>query len=161
MHVQYVCSEMVQFNLHVRFMYFSICSHVALQACLKAIYVTWLSSGQPSGHAIEPLVANLLSSVTVPLVNCPPVRRPLGLLKELIVHPIDEASSLPYSSTCTIALLKSIGMFPSFLKKNNLFLRKHLHWNAKLYCIRVHVHVLIPFAHRSAQPDEHSGSSAK
>lgn len=75
------------------------------QSCLKAFYLSWVSSRDP----LEPLVAELLARLHIPGPNCPSVQRPFGALKELVLPPLHEPSSLPYTSTDAFRLLRSIG----------------------------------------------------
>ena len=77
----------------------------APQSCLKAFYLSWVGSRD----ALEPLVVELLTQLHIPGLNCPSVRRPFGALKELVLPPLQEPSSLPYTSTDAFRLLRSIG----------------------------------------------------
>ena len=77
------------------------------QSCLKSLYLSWLSGLSP----LEDLVGELLTQFTLPPVNCLPVKKPFGALKELVLAPIHEDSSLPYTSTGAYKLLQSIGQF--------------------------------------------------
>ena len=76
-----------------------------LQSCLKGLYLSWLTGISP----IEDLIAELLTQFSLPPLNCLPVKRPFGALKEVVLSPIHEESSLPYTSTGAYKLLQSIG----------------------------------------------------
>ncbi len=51
----------------------------------------------------------LLSSLHIPAINCLPVKKRFGALTQLMLPPIHEDSSLPYTGTATLDLLKNIG----------------------------------------------------
>ena len=76
-----------------------------LQSCLKSLYITWVAGTS----YLEPLISELLTKVTLPPINCLPFKRPFGALRELVLHPIHEETSLPYTSTAALKLLQSIG----------------------------------------------------
>ena len=82
-----------------------------LQACLKAIYITWVSYDTKLHPPLEPLIVDLLTNMHLPEINCLPVKKPFGSLKELILYPIFEDSSLPYTNDAAIKLLRSVGKF--------------------------------------------------
>ncbi len=67
--------------------------------------MTWVNGHQP----LEPLVSDLLTDMQLPPINCLPVKKPFGALQELVLYPIHEESTLPYTSTNAITLLRSIG----------------------------------------------------
>ena len=75
------------------------------QSCLKGLYLSWLIDTLP----IENLIADLLTQFTLPPVNCLPVKRQFGALREIVLPPIHEEISLPYTSTGAYKLLQSIG----------------------------------------------------
>ena len=78
---------------------------IPTQACLKGFYVSWLSDK----HPLESLIVELLTRTHLPPINCLPVKKPFGALRELVLYPIHEESTLPYTSTAAIKLLRSIG----------------------------------------------------
>ena len=83
--------------------------YLSLQACLKALYVTWVSCDSKLHPPLEPLVIDLLTKMHLPAINCLPVKRQFGSLKELVLYPVFEESSLPYTSDAAIKLLRSVG----------------------------------------------------
>ena len=76
---------------------------------MKAIYVTWVSCDSKLHPPLEPLVRDLLTDMHLPAINCLPVKKPFGSLKELVLYPIYEEISLPYTSDAAIKLLRSVG----------------------------------------------------
>ncbi|XP_064399586.1 myotubularin-related protein 5-like isoform X3 [Halichondria panicea] len=76
-----------------------------LKACLKSVYISWLSAVQ-----LEPLVVELLTSMHIPAINCLPVKKSFGALTHLTLPPIHECSSIPYTATATLDLLRNIGV---------------------------------------------------
>ena len=82
-----------------------------LQACLKAMYVTWVSCDSKLHPPLEQMVIDLLTKMQLPAINCLPVKRPFGSLKELVLYPIFEEISLPYTSDAAIKLLRSVGEY--------------------------------------------------
>jgi len=78
-----------------------------LQSCLKGFYISWITS-KPMN--LEPLIAELLTDMRLPSINCLPIKKPFGALKEVILYPIHEDSTLPYTSTAVIHLLRNIGV---------------------------------------------------
>jgi myotubularin-related protein 5/13 len=77
-----------------------------LQSCLKGLYLTWLADSSP----MEDIVAQLLTSFSLPPINCLQVKKPIGSVGEVVLPPIHEDSSLPYTSTGAFKLLQSIGV---------------------------------------------------
>jgi len=77
-----------------------------LQSCLKGFYISWITS-KPMN--LEPLIAELLTDMRLPSINCLPIKKPFGALKEVVLYPIHEDSTLPYTSTAVIHLLRNIG----------------------------------------------------
>ena len=75
------------------------------QSCLKGLYLNWLTDSSP----LEEIVAHFLTSFTLPPLNCLPITKPIGQLGDIILPPIHEESSLPYTSTGAFKLLQSIG----------------------------------------------------
>ena len=84
---------------------------VHLQACLKAIYITWVSYDTKLHPPLEPLIIDVLTNMHLPEINCLPVKKQFGSLRELILYPIFEESSLPYTSDAAIKLLRSVGRY--------------------------------------------------
>ena len=84
---------------------------VHLQACLKAIYITWVSCDTKLHPPLEPLIIDVLTNMHLPEINCLPVKKQFGSLRELILYPIFEESSLPYTSDAAIKLLRSVGRY--------------------------------------------------
>ena len=85
---------------------FHPCLSLSLQSFLKGIYVSWITSKLVD---LEPLIAELLTDMRLPSINCLPIKKPFGALKEVVLHPIHEDTTLPYTSTAAIQLLRSIG----------------------------------------------------
>ena len=54
-------------------------------------------------------MAELLADLFIPQVNCLPVKRPFGALKELLLPVIHEEMGAPYSSTSAWWLLRRVG----------------------------------------------------
>lgn len=78
--------------------------------CLKALYIPWLSSN--STLKLEDLVAQLLAGLKVPRPGCIAVKEEnFGALKKLILPPIDENTTLPYTSTAALWLLRRVGKY--------------------------------------------------
>jgi len=75
------------------------------------VYISWLSSQQ-----LEPLVVQLLTELRIPAINCLPVKATFGALTKLVIPPIHEGSSLPYTSTAALDLLKNIGNLSNELR---------------------------------------------
>ena len=76
--------------------------------CLKGLYIPWVAAD--STLKLEVLVAELLAGLSIPRSNCLPVKKPFGALKKLILPPINEETSLPYTSTAALWLLRRVGM---------------------------------------------------
>ena len=76
---------------------------------MKAMYVTWVSCDAKLHPPLEALVIDLLTDMHLPAINRLPVKKPFGSLKELVLYPIYEESSLPYTSDAAIKLLRSVG----------------------------------------------------
>ncbi len=51
----------------------------------------------------------MLTSLQIPAINCVPVKKKFGALTQLVLPPIHEESSLPYTATATLDLLRNIG----------------------------------------------------
>ena len=85
---------------------FHPCPSLSLQSFLKGIYVSWVTSKPVD---LEPLIAELLTDMRLPSIDCLPIKKPFGALKEVVLHPVHEDTTLPYTSTAAIQLLRSIG----------------------------------------------------
>ena len=85
---------------------FHPCPSLSLQSFLKGIYVSWITSKPVD---LEPLIAELLTDMRLPSIDCLPIKKPFGALKEVVLHPVHEDTTLPYTSTAAIQLLRSIG----------------------------------------------------
>ena len=86
--------------------HFIPCLSLSLQSFLKGLYISWLTS---KPVRLEPLIAELLTDMRLPSINCLPIKKPFGALKEVVLHPIHEDTTLPYTSTAAIQLLRSVG----------------------------------------------------
>ena len=86
--------------------HFISCPSLSLQSFLKGLYISWLTS---KPVRLEPLLAELLTDMRLPSINCLPIKKPFGALKEVVLHPIHEDTTLPYTSTAAIQLLRSVG----------------------------------------------------
>ena len=99
-------------HIHTLPFYCLLCSHfiscpsLSLQSFLKGLYISWLTS---KPVRLEPLLAELLTDMRLPSINCLPIKKPFGALKEVVLHPIHEDTTLPYTSTAAIQLLRSVG----------------------------------------------------
>ena len=87
------------------FLPLSLFSLSLAQSCLKGLYLNWLTDSSP----LQEIVAHFLTSFTLPPLNCLPITKPVGQLGDIILPPIHEESSLPYTSTGAFKLLQSIG----------------------------------------------------
>ncbi len=76
---------------------------------LKGLYVSWLSGDANKPLKLEPLVAEMLADLFIPQLNCLPIKRPFGSLKELVLPAIHEEMGAPYTATSAWWLLKRIG----------------------------------------------------
>jgi len=89
-------------------------SVLSVQLLLKSLYITWLSRGEAlKPGRLESLVAEILTDLHIPQVNCLPIKKPFGPLKELVLPPIHEEMGAPYTSTAAWWLLRRIGR-PAF-----------------------------------------------
>ena len=86
--------------------HFIPCPSLSFQSFLKGIYISWVTSKPVH---LEPLIAELLTDMRLPSINCLPIKKPFGALKEVVLHPIHEDTTLPYTSTAAVQLLRSIG----------------------------------------------------
>lgn len=77
---------------------------------LKGLYISWASSSSAQPIQLEVLVAELLANLVLPRSNCLPVKKSFGALKELVLPPIYEDTSLPYTSTSSLWLLRRLGV---------------------------------------------------
>ena len=100
------CSHHISFTCKPHLLHMHASRH--MQVCLKGFYVGWI---RRDSLDLEALVAELLTDTNIPPINCMPVKKPLGGLKELVLPPIHEATSLPYTSTSALWLLKSVGRY--------------------------------------------------
>lgn len=71
--------------------------------------MAWVSSGPEREVDLESLVAELLEDMYLPTVNCLPVKKPFGALKELVLPALQESSMLPYTATSALWLLRRLG----------------------------------------------------
>ena len=58
---------------------------------------------------MESLIAELLRDIHLPAPGGPPIKKSFGAVRDLVLHPIHESGSLPYTSTGAYRLLQSIG----------------------------------------------------
>ena len=92
--------------LHMGLILFIVLTHTRTQSCLKGLYLAWLTNNAP----LEQIVAQLLTSFTLPPPNCLSVKRPIGTLGHMVLPAVHEDVSLPYTSTGAFTLLQSIGL---------------------------------------------------
>ena len=75
------------------------------QALLKAVFISWAE-----GHkSLEKLIAELLVELRFPIIDKPPLCQSFGPLKEIVIPPLAVVSSLPYTSTDAVCLLRAVG----------------------------------------------------
>lgn len=86
--------------------------------CLKGLYISWVASDSPQTLHLEVLVADLLTSLRIPRADCLPQRRKFGALRELVLPPIHEDTTLPYTSKSALWLLKRVGRYWEVERRN-------------------------------------------